>query len=286
VRLKEDVRSLGEELIDRPTVTGCDPARWRREIAEVVRAVAVPIEAGECEVPPEAQRRLSLVEPERRVLGEYRERRRLLELGDHDAGAYRVGEPGGQVIALACADLDAVHGVEHRVRILCVHPAAELVGLDVAREAEPDHGAGIGVHHDPSLRLSVPRAEVSPRGFARGVSVDGQALSGVEELDEQARLAALCEPGAEPGRRVFRDGVGEQRAVGEARHAGPRIRTGREQEWRKRRQRADPVLGAGCARLAAEAVDLRSAGVIDRNRVGAESMGAVWRRGHRQASSG
>ena len=103
-----------------------------------------------------------------------------------------------------------------------------------------------------------------------GVDVDGQALAGVQELDQQRRVRASAGGvvRAEEGDRVGRGGVAQQAAVGQAAEAERVVA-----EYRRRR--ADPVLGHPVARGlgAAQRGDLRAAEVEARDAVGRQQDG-------------
>ena len=99
-----------------------------------------------------------------------------------------------------------------------------------------------GRDDDPRLGLAVWRAQrVAGEGVVR-VDVDGQALAGVEQLDEQPRIGA--EPrgvlGAEERDGVRGRRVAQQAAVGQAAEAELVVAE-------DRRRRADPVLGHALA---------------------------------------
>ena len=80
---------------------------------------------------------------------------------------------------------------EHHVGVLLVDPGAG--GLQVQRllEADVDGGAGLGLDDQPRLGLAVAEAEVLLGERAARVVVDGQALAGVEELDQQGGVGAV-----------------------------------------------------------------------------------------------
>ena len=86
-----------------------------------------------------------------------------------------------------------------------IHPR-QLAQLDVALERGVHRGAALGLDDPPRLRLAVAAAERLAGEGPAGVEVHGQALAGVEQLDEQRRVGAEAGDvlGAEVGLRVGR----------------------------------------------------------------------------------
>ena len=101
-----------------------------------------------------------------------------------------------------------------------------------------DRGLGLGLHDDPRLGLPVAQTELLARERAAGMEVHGQALAGVQQLDEKGRIGAeaLDVPGAEPALGVGGDRVADERPVLQAAEAA---RVGAE----RRADRAEPLLG-------------------------------------------
>ena len=113
---------------------------------------------------------------------------RLLQLDDERALADRVREPRGDQHGVARVEVEHVHRAEHRVGVLRPDPAGELVDADVPREPEVHPG---GLEHHPRLGLAVREAQVLGRERDVGVGVHGQALAGVEQLDQQRGVGAV-----------------------------------------------------------------------------------------------
>jgi hypothetical protein len=99
---------------------------------------------------------------------------------------------------------------EHGVGVLLVDPLPG--GLEVERllEADVDGRAGLGLEDEPRLGLAVAEAEVLAGEGAARVVVDGEALAGVEELDQQGGVGAV--PGDVLGAEE-RLGVGVDRVL-------------------------------------------------------------------------
>jgi hypothetical protein len=97
-----------------------------------------------------------------------------------------------------------------------------------------------------------------------GTGVDRKPLACIEKLDEQAGLTAgepRCEIRPEPAGPVVAHGVPQAPTVGKPRDARVARRVRRQDHFRQRRCRADPVLGPRrCRGHPAEAVDVLAAG--------------------------
>ena len=102
---------------------------------------------------------------------------------------------------------------------------------------------------------------------AVGVVMDGQALAGVEQLDQQRGIGAEARDvaGAQPRLGIGGQRVADERSVGQA--AEPALALAEE-----RRRRADPLLGRVVAADvdAAQLGDRRAAAVEVADRVGRE----------------
>ena len=144
-------------------------------------------------------------------------------------------------------------------------PAVTAIGLSAARrrsscastrssssasessvpEPHPDRGARFGDEDDPGLGLAVVAVEVGDGELAARVRVDGQALTAVEQLGEQVRVAAEAHDVllAEPAGTVAREGVGQVDPVGQGRPTPAAL--GEEPCGR-----ADPVLGSEAVEVA------------------------------------
>ena len=118
---------------------------------------------------------------------------------------------------------------EHRVAVLVGDPARERAGsgssVKPTRTSAP--GSASTISHASVLPWA--QAEVLARERAARVVVDGQALAGVEQLDEQRGVGAEAGDvlGAEARLGVGGDGVADERAVREAAEPplGPRRTT-------------------------------------------------------------
>ena len=126
-----------------------------------------------------------------------------------------MGRAGGDEHDVARSDDQLVERVEHRRGVLRAHPLAHLAQLDVALERGVHRGAALGLDDDPGLGLAVAEAEVVAGERAAGVEVDGEALAGVEQLDQQGGVGAEARDvlRAEVGLGVGLDGVAHERAV-------------------------------------------------------------------------
>ncbi len=130
-------------------------------------------------------------------------------------------------------------------------------------------GAALGLDDVPRLGLAVAEAEVVAGERAAGVEVDGQALAGVEQLDQQGRVGAEARDvlGAEVGLGVGLDGVADERAVLEP--AEPAL-LGAE----RRVGGAEPLLGhvVGLEADAAQGGDAGTAGIEVAQHVGRQEL--------------
>jgi hypothetical protein len=111
-------------------------------------------------------------------------------------------------------------------------------------------GVLVGGDHVPGLGLAVAAAEVASCPGSVGVQVDGEALAGVEQFDEQARVGSEVRDvlGPEPGPRLLGDRIAEQPPVGqdgEASLRGPEPRRRRRQPLFRGRARSERALRAG-----------------------------------------
>ena len=192
--------------------------------AQPGEAGAVPgraVQGRERAVPAQVQMPVVLAELEPVPFEQHGQVGRLLELDEQDPGADRMWRTGRNEDGVAGTDGDLVHRAEHRGGVLGPHPFAQLVELQRPREPHVDRGLGLGLHDDPRLGLPVAQTELLARERAAGMEVHGQALAGVQQLDEKGRIGAeaLDVPGAEPALGVGGDRVADERPVLQAAEA-------------------------------------------------------------------
>ena len=195
--------------------------------------------------------------PERLPLDHDRHVARLLQLDQRDAGADRVQRARGDEQHVAGGHRDLVERVQHHLRVLLGDPAPERRRGRSAR-------AGRGACARPARRRGSARPrscrsrelQVCAGELAAGMEVHGEALAGVEQLDQQAGVRTEARRrararGSRPGRRRSRRAG---RAVRELRE--PLRVVARTRWWSMRpspRARRGRVPGVD----AAEAVDAR-----------------------------
>jgi hypothetical protein len=193
-----------------------------------------------------------------------------LHLDDQRTRLDRVRRPRRHQDRVARLKLDRVECVEHRVGILVAHPSRERRSAHVVAEAQAHRGGrALRADDDPSLRLPVRRAQLLAREGVVRMHVHRQPLSGVEQLDEQPRLAAAASGvvGPKEADRVRRHRVPEQLTVRQA--AQPELLLAED-----RRGRADPLLGFPLRRM------VHPAQRGDRGPAAVEAGDAVRRQNH------
>ena len=120
-----------------------------------------------------------------------------------------------------------------------VDQLGQPAGVHGLAEAQVHDGLGdVGADDDPGLGLAPGAAEVAAGEVAVRVAVDGQALAGVQQLDQQRRVVAVG-LGVAPAEEALR--VGLDRLAQRA----PVLQPGQAVAGRPEggRGRADPVLG-------------------------------------------
>ena len=130
-------------------------------------AVALAIQL---EVPP--------LQQDRQILG-------LLQLHQENSFAYRVQNAGRHIDDVTRMHVDLVEQTEHRVDVLVHHQRLELVDPHVLLQAQVDHAT---VEDVPRLSFAVRPAEVLSDERGVRVCMYGQALTGIQQLDEQAAV--------------------------------------------------------------------------------------------------
>jgi hypothetical protein len=172
-----------------------------------------------------------------------------------------VRHPGGDEHGVAGGHRDDVEGGQQRVCPLGLDQPGQPPGVHVLAEAQVhDRVGGVAAEDHPGLGLAPWAAEVVAGEVAVRVAVDGQALAGVQQLDQQRGVVAVG-LGVAPSQEALRVGVDRlaERPAGlqPGQTVGGRPEGGRG--------RADPVLGKertlGPGRAAAQRVDGRPAPV-------------------------
>ena len=161
---------------------------------------------------------------------------------------------GGHEDDVARRDAELIQRSEQGLDVLAFDPSGKPVTGELLAEAEPDaRPLAPSLDDRPRFGLAVGRAETLCRERAVRMAVDGQPLSGVEQLHEQPGFGP---PRAEEPRRVGGDRVADQDAVLEPRESDIAVT---EDGVR----RADPVLRRVLVarRRAAEARDRVAAAI-------------------------
>ena len=124
-----------------------------------------------------------------------------------------MGRAGGDEDRVAGADRHGLQRAEQRVVVLLVDPARAACPAHVLAPADGDLRARAAARTIHASVLPKARPRCSRANARVGVVVDGQALAGVEQLDQQrgARAEARGMLGAEPSL-----GIGGQRVADEA----------------------------------------------------------------------
>ena len=177
-----------------------------------------------------------------------------------------MGDAGGDEDRVARGHVDRIERVEHGVVVLRVDPVAQRGLGDVVLEADVNPRARLGGDDDPRLGLAELGAQVLAGERAVGVHVDGQALAGVQQLDQERGIGpeALDVRRSEPRLGVGGDDVAQQLPIGEA--AEPELGLAED-----RRRRTDPLL----RHMVATEVDPAQLG--DRRPTAVEARDAVGR---------
>jgi hypothetical protein len=122
-----------------------------------------------------------------------------------------VRQPGGHEHCIAGLNGDTVHGRKHRLAVLPFHEVENFVALEWAFEADVDSSRFGCFKDDPGLGFAVDAAEVRLCEVPIGVDVYRQALTGIEDLNEQfcARPETLHVLGPKDADRVPTDDVAQ-----------------------------------------------------------------------------
>lgn len=208
-------RGCGEPLDPEEGVGGVDQRRGPRVIGadqrvDRLRGGAVKIDRAEGDVEAEAQMaRGGPVDVEAAPLEQDREVFGLLHLDQEHPFADRVQHPGRHEDGVAGVHLARVEEGVQLVDPLIVDEPAELLGIHVTPKSQMHDPR---LHDVPGLGLAVRVTEVAKREGVVGVRVHRQSLPGVEELHEQAGVAAVAlrVSGAEPSDGIALDGVAQR----------------------------------------------------------------------------
>ena len=157
------------------------------------RAPAGAVDAAQGEVEAEPEMALGpAVDGEALPLQQHREVGRLLELDQQDALADGVRHPGGDEHGVAGGHRDGVEGGQQRLDPLGLDQPGQPTGVHVLAEAQVhDRVGAVAADDHPGLGLAPRAAEVAAGEVAVRVAVDGQALAGVQQLDQQRRVVAV-----------------------------------------------------------------------------------------------
>ena len=257
--VKKRARGGGQELGD-----GAVAART----AQGRRVAGAALDAGQRDVPPEAQRRgLLVVDPEAVPL------ERIERSVGSWSSAMRIpspiawGTPAGTKTASPALTGTGLQRAEEGVVVLRVDPGAQRVRRDLLAPADGHLRAVARREDDPRLGLAEVQPEVLVRERVVGMVVHGQALAGVQQLDQErgARAEARGVGGAEPP-------SGSAASASRTRPPSGMRLSPRSLSPKSVGRRADPLLGRVVAADVdpAQLGDRRAAAVEVADRVGRE----------------
>ena len=113
---------------------------------------------------------------------------RRLHFGDEDPGTEGVDRAAGQVVTFPWGRGDPA---KHPGQSAVSSPSGYVGRGDVVPETQVEMRVGVGIEHDPALRLEVC-LRMSGHILRRGVNLDREVLGGVEPLHEQREVSIGC----------------------------------------------------------------------------------------------